>query len=199
NGAKAIAAYLRKLVSTNAPFDRYVGGDYNAISTSAKRGLQLFIGKAACVACHAGPFFTDNKFHSTRVAQTGDNVPATDLGRFSVLTNYQAAIPTFSTSGDYSDNKVAGAATLAEYGYTVAPTDADKAKFRTKSIRQIAETAPYMHDGVISDLDGIVEFYDQGGGVDTDPPTKDPLLRPLGLSTQEKADLVEVMKTLTGT
>jgi cytochrome c peroxidase len=199
NGAKAIAAYLRKVVSTDAPFDRYVGGDNAAISTAAKRGLQLFIGKAACVACHSGPFFTDNTFHSTRVAQTGANVPMTDLGRYSVLTNYQMGLPTFSTAGDYSDDRTTGAANLAAYGFTLAPTDGDKTRFRTKSLRQIAETAPYMHDGVIADLAGIVEFYDQGGGADSDPPTRDPLIRPLGLSTQEKADLVEFMKTLTGT
>ena len=65
NYGKAIEAYLRKLVSRNAPFDRYVTGQRDAISRDAKQGLKLFIGKAGCVRCHNGPLFSDDDFHVT--------------------------------------------------------------------------------------------------------------------------------------
>jgi cytochrome c peroxidase len=81
NQGKAVAAFETQLVSRNAPFDQYVAGDGGAISEQAKRGLRLFVGKAACVNCHNGPFFSDQKFHNIGVAQTGPNVPATDDGR----------------------------------------------------------------------------------------------------------------------
>src|SRR5262249_61763254 len=91
--SKSTAAYLRLLVSRNAPFDRYVAGDETAISVAAKRGLRLFIGKAGCIACHSGPFFTDHEDHATGVAQTGPNVPANDTGRLSVVQADSTGIP----------------------------------------------------------------------------------------------------------
>src|SRR5262249_53466219 len=113
-----------------------------------------------------------------------------------VLTSYQAALPTFSSAGSFSDNPTAGLATLSAHGYMTAPTDADKGKFRTKSLRQIAETAPYMHDGVLADLAAVVDFYDVGGGPGAPP--KAPLLVPLNLPAQDKPDLVALMQPLPG-
>jgi cytochrome c peroxidase len=197
NACKAIAAYLRLLVSRNAPFDRYVAGDEIAISVAAKRGLRLFIGKAGCIACHPGPFFTDHRYHATGVAQSGPNVPSNDTGRLAVLQTYSAGIPPFSAAGAFSDDAAAGMAKLEEDGLIdPTPTAADRASFRTKALRQIAETAPYMHDGLLPDLESVVEFYDQGGG--TAALAKDPLMQRLGLTALEKSDLVEFLKTLTG-
>ena len=198
NASKALAAYVRKLTSRDAAFDRYVAGDFGAIGMSAKRGLKLFIGKAGCVSCHAGPFFSDNKFHNTGVLQTGENVPANDSGRFAVLQTYAVGLPTFSSAGEFSDDVPAGMVKLTELGL-VSPsaTDAHRGQFRTKSLRQIAETAPYMHHGGIADLAGVVELYDRGGDA-VDGQTRDPLMKPLNLSAGEKADLVEFLKTLTG-
>src|SRR5438093_1905916 len=82
NIAKAIAAFERTLISTNSPFDRFIGGDKSALSEAAKRGLELFQGKARCVLCHNGPNFTDNKFHNIGVPQTGPLKE--DLGRYAV-------------------------------------------------------------------------------------------------------------------
>jgi len=197
NAAKCIAAYLRRLVSRDAPFDRYVGGDSTAISVAAKRGIRLFIGKAGCIACHSGPFFTDHEYHATGVAQTGPNVPANDTGRLAVVQTYAAGIPLFSAAGAFSDDAAAGMAKLAEDGLIdPTPTSEERGQFRTKSLRQIAETAPYMHDGVLPDLESVVEFYDQGGGATA--LAKDPLMQRLGLTAQDKSDLVEFLKTLTG-
>src|SRR5438094_1533798 len=82
NIAKAIAAFERTLISTNSPFDRFIGGDKSALSEAAQRGLELFQGKARCVLCHNGPNFTDNKFHNIGVPQTGPLKE--DIGRYAV-------------------------------------------------------------------------------------------------------------------
>ncbi|KON47175.1 cytochrome-c peroxidase [Mariprofundus ferrooxydans] len=82
NIAKAIAAYERTLIASKSPFQRYVNGDSKAISAAAKRGFALFQGKAACVACHSAPLFTDNAFHNIGVPQVGPLKE--DLGRYAV-------------------------------------------------------------------------------------------------------------------
>ena len=187
---KAIEAYERLLTSGDAPFDRYVAGDLAAIDASAKRGLKLFIGKAACVACHAGPSFTDQKFHDLGVPQTGDNVPAADAGRFDAVPRVLANI--FNTSGPFSDDTTTGKLT------GLAQADGQKGQFRTKQLRQIAETGPYMHTGQLATLADVVAFYDKGGETTGFAGAKDPLMVPLNLSAAEQADLVAFLQTLTG-
>ncbi len=191
NCAKALAAYQRLLVSRNSPFDQYVAGNFNAIDAAAKRGLGLFIGKAACDSCHSGPFFTDQEFHVTGAPQTGTNVPMTDTGHYDDL-NSLIANP-FNGAGAYSDDPQDGMMDLAELGM---PAAKDKGAFRTKNLRQIAKTAPYMHDGSLATLTDVVNFYNAGGG--TTPYVKDPKMVALGLSSSEVADLVEFLGTLTG-
>jgi cytochrome c peroxidase len=192
NSGKAIEAYERLLVSRGAPFDRFVAGEENAISLSAKRGLKLFVGKAACVECHSGSTFTDDKVHVTGVPQTGANVPQMDVGHFVdadlMLKN------SYNGASQFSDDREAGAAKLASITVDEAKTGA----FRTKSLRHVEHTGPYMHDGCMDSLEAVIEFYDRGGG-DTDySGTKDPLLVPLNLTSGERADLVAFLKTLTG-
>jgi cytochrome c peroxidase len=83
NCGKSLAAYERKLVSVNAPLDRYVAGDKSALSAKAVRGLHLFAGKAGCIGCHSGPHLSDDSFHVTGVPQNvGPNLPETDEGHF---------------------------------------------------------------------------------------------------------------------
>jgi cytochrome c peroxidase len=191
NCGKAVAAYQRRLVSRNAPFDRYVAGEPSALTPAQKRGLKLFISKAACDACHSGPFFTDQIFHVTGVPQAGEHVPATDLGRYTD----QAPLFTspFSAAGPYSDDPVWGQARLTRLGPI---TEADRGKFRTKNLRQIERTGPYMHTGALRTLKEVVEFYNVGGG-DSGVP-KDPKMVPLNLTPAEVEDLVEFLKSLTG-
>ena len=82
NIAKSIAAFERTVVSKNSPYDKYWMGDKKAMSTSAKKGMNLFFGKAKCSICHNGPTFTDNNFHNIGVKQHG---PLTeDLGRYNI-------------------------------------------------------------------------------------------------------------------
>jgi cytochrome c peroxidase len=190
NYGKALAAFDRVMVSRNAPFDRYVAGDLAALSLSAKRGLKLFVGEAGCVACHKTPLFSDSDFHDLGIAQTGDHIPAEDLGRYTAVMKLMT--DPLSSAGAYSDapsaSKVPG----------LALDDALKGKFRTKHLRQIAETGPYMHTGGFATLADVVDFYDQGGGAANFAGTKDPRIVPLGLTAADKADLVAFLGTLTG-
>lgn len=191
NFGKAIAAYIRLLVTKNAPFDQYVAGDRSALDESQKRGLRAFIGKGACVSCHSGPAFTDGKFHALVVPQTGPNVPAADMGRFQDVPALLAS--PLNVNGAYSDDttttKLAG----------LVQADSQKGQFRTPTLRNVARTAPYMHAGQLATLAEVVKYYDQGGGDPGDAGvTKDPLFKPLGLQGTTAADLVKFMESLNG-
>jgi cytochrome c peroxidase len=192
NFGKATEAYERLLVSRNAPFDHFVAGDAAAITDGAKRGAKLFVGKAGCIACHLGPAFTDNRFHNLGVPQVGPNVPSTDEGRFAAIPGLSTN--PFSGAGRFSDDPVAGQGKLS--GLTQNP--ADTGSFRTADLRNIAQTAPYMHTGAFATLADVVEFYDRGGGSGGFVGTKDSLMVPLGLASSEKSDLVAFLEALTG-
>jgi cytochrome c peroxidase len=190
NYGKAIQAYLRLLLSKDAPFDKYVAGDKSAISASAKNGLSLFIGKAACVACHSGPAFTDNKFHNQGLVAEGEHIIVDETGRYDGV---KALLATeFNSNGVFSDDKNTGRLN------GVVVNEGDRGKWRTKELREIAETAPYEHTGQFANLIDVVHFVNQGGGASTIG-TKDPLMKPLNLTEPEMNDIVEFLKTLTGT
>jgi cytochrome c peroxidase len=186
NYSKAMAAYLRLLVSRNAPFDAWVAGDSTAISPAAQRGAYLFVGKGKCVSCHSGPTFSDNDFHALGVPQTGTNVPATDDGRFKDVPPLLASI--FNVNGAFSDKTDTGK--LA--GLTNPMPDSAKGQFRTAGLRGVALTAPYMHSGQLATLEAVIDFYDAGGGASAVG------LSSLGLTAQEKAELIAFLGTLTG-
>jgi cytochrome c peroxidase len=189
NYGKAIAAYMRTLVSRNAPFDRYVAGDRAAISEPAKRGLHTFLAK--CTGCHIGPNFADDDFHALAVPQTGLHVPAVDNGRFNDVVALLAS--GFNTSGVFSDNTTTGMLT------GLVQQESQRGQFRTKSLRNVAESGPYMHAGQFATLEAVVAFYNDGGGdVGATGIVKDPKITPLALDAQQQADLVEFLKTLTG-
>jgi len=192
NVGKAYAAYERKLVSGESPFDRYVAGDKDAVGASAKRGLKLFVGKAFCVQCHSGPIFSDQGFHNLGVPQIGPNVPEVDEGRFVDLP--KALANPFSAAGEYSDAREIGAQKVAG----LEATEADRGAFRTKNLRGVADTAPYFHNGAMATLRDVVEFYSKGGGESGFQGTKDAKLKPLNLTAQEKEDLVAFLESLSG-
>jgi cytochrome c peroxidase len=189
NYGKALAAYTRTLVSRNAAFDRYVAGDKTAISTAAKRGLHTFL--ARCTGCHTGPNLADDDFHALGVPQTGPNVPATDNGRFQDVPPLLAS--PFNTNGAFSDDTTTGRLT------GLAQVESQRGQFRTKSLRNVAHSAPYMHAGQFATLEDVVAFYNAGGGdVGTTGIVKDARIVPLGLSAGEAADLVELLHALSG-
>lgn len=191
NYGKLLEAYLRRLVSRNAPFDAFVAGDEAAISESAQRGLALFVGRARCVSCHLGPQFSDGLFHNDGVPQQGDHVPALDEGRAKDAKALLAS--PFTSASVYSDDPNSGR--LA--GLTDPPPAEALGAFRTPSLRGVSLTAPYMHSGQFETLWDVIEFYDRGG----DEPVvgaKDPRMVPLHLGDEEKQDLVDFLGTLAG-
>jgi cytochrome c peroxidase len=191
NQGKAVATYESRLISRDAPFDRFVAGDATAISDEAKEGLRLFLGKAACSDCHNTPFFTDQKFHNLGVPQTGPNVPATDQGRFEDVSELLKH-PLNSASPYNDDPAIAPLDGLKQ-------EDADKGRFRTATLRSIAKTAPYMHDGAFASLRDVIDFYNRGGG-DTGlfVGVKDVRMAPLLLTDREIQQLIAFLETLTG-
>lgn len=201
NFGKAIQAYLRRCVSRNAPFDRYVAGDEGAISQAAKRGLMLFVSERTnCVACHAGPLFTDSQFHTTGMrvdTELSPHADPTELGRYAalqlVLFDNPGTTGEFNVNSEYSDDTHTG------FLDGLAPTEADKGRWRTKALRQVGPTPPYMHTGQMPTLRDVIEFYNRGGdSAGSFIGTKDPLIHPLHLHEREKQDLIAFLFTLTG-
>jgi len=186
NFGKAIQAYMRKLVSRNAPFDQYVANGGGNLSESAVRGALLFVGKAKCNSCHSGPSFSDNQFHN--LGGLG-----ADEGRFKDAAALKASA--LNIDGVFSDKTDTGRLANLTNPMTDATT---RSAFRTASLREVKDTAPYMHNGQLPDLAAVVSFYNAGGGEAVAGSTKDPLLTPLSLSDTEQADLVEFLKTLSG-
>lgn len=192
NLGRVFDAYPRMLVSRNSPFERYVRGDHGALGPAARRGLRLFIGKAACNDCHTGPLLSDGKFHNIGVPDPPGAQP--DLGRFGDMSTMLTS--PFSGAGPFSDDREAGRRKHA----TVQPNDESmKGAFRTPMLLNVAETGPYFHTGLFGTLEDVVRFYNRGGGEPgTYAGTKDPKLVPLGLTEAEITDLVEFLKSLTG-
>ena len=204
NWGKFLEAYIRKLVTPQAPFDAYVAGDKDAISPAAKRGLKLFVGKAVCVKCHSGPAFSDDKFHNTAVAQSGPiatllpdaatpGFGQLDTGRKGAFLHPFGgpATHTWRSNGPYSDDPTF-------FDYTdVVEDPSNEGQFHTQGLRNVEHTAPYMHAGQLETLEQVVELYDRAGDSAGVLGVKDILILPLHLTPGDRADLVEFMKTLT--
>jgi cytochrome c peroxidase len=192
----AIASYERTLNSANSPFDRwYFGKDKDALDAKAQRGFQLFTGKAQCSECHTiskeYALFTDNKLHNTGIGYAD---AMTDK-----LSNPSQRVQV--SPGIYVDvaskmiNSVAEpkANDLGRYEITQKPLD--RWRYKTPSLRNVKLTAPYMHNGGITSLREVVEFYNRGG-IPND--NLDPIIKPLQLTDIEIGDLVAFLESLTG-
>jgi cytochrome c peroxidase len=195
NYGKAMEAFLRTLVSRNAPFDQYVAGNKNAISNDAKRGLKLFTGKAGCIHCHNGPLFSDDDFHTIGLkidTTLSPHADPTEVGRvFNQGFICDSVDSEFNVNGPYSDDSN----TTRLAGFCDANIPAGL--WRTKTLRQVAETGPYMRDGQFATLDDVIDFYDRGGDPNgTFFGTKE--IQPLHLGVGEKRQLKAFLKSLTG-
>ncbi len=177
--AQALAAFQRTIVSTNSPLDRYLKGDTSALSSLEKLGYEVFKGKGRCILCHYGPNLTDNKFHNLGVPENPEII---DDPRVAATRRFTAKVSGYK---DYDNLKTDPGR------YLVTKSDKDWKAFRTPTLREIARTAPYMHNGVFKTLEEVVEFFDRGGGSD---PRKSPLLKVLHLSKKEKKALVEFLR-----
>ena len=188
----ALASYQRTLVAFDAPFDAFIAGAPGAIGEPARRGWDLFIGRARCNSCHAlserrpdPTFFTDHSFHNIGVGVERANVVA-------LACRAQARL----NSGDrLAVDRAAIQSELSPLGsFLVTKHPDDIAAFRTPSVRNALVNAPYFHDGSARTLWDVVDHYNKGGMMN---PWLDPAMRPLRLSERDIDDLVAFLASLT--
>lgn len=159
--AEALAAFEQTLETANTPWDLYaIGRDTTLISEAAKRGSNLFRGKALCTECHFTPDFTGDEFRNIGLY---DAQKYTDVGRFAITHD-----------------------------------STDLGKFKVPSLRNVAVTAPYMHDGSLKTLPEVLDYYNNPQHFVVNPINRDTILeKPLMLTNTEKQDLVAFLETLT--
>lgn len=162
NVGKALEAYERRLISRDSPFDRFARGlvTHNAasrklLSPAAQRGLKLFVGSAHCDLCHSGKDFTDDAFHNIGLPELPGEKPdlGRELGIIKVLKN------PFNAAGAFSD---APHGQLAQRLNFLPSPKSMRGAFKTPTLRNVALTAPYLHDGRFKTLEQVVEFYAKG-------------------------------------
>jgi len=197
---KAIAAFERRLVSRRAPFDVFVEGlreddpsKVEALSESARRGARLFVGRGQCAVCHAGPLFTDGEFHDIGVPPNAA-VSLPDIGR---LAGIEALLADeLGATGPWSDDRNGPRAALVRH---LAPRPEVAGQLKTPSLRNVATTAPYMHEGQLQTLRDVLGYYSTLEGRRGLPAQQERILAPLHLSEQEVEDLVAFLESLTDT
>ncbi|RDC61836.1 cytochrome-c peroxidase [Adhaeribacter pallidiroseus] len=173
--AQAIAAYVSTLNYFNSPFDKYLQGDNQALTASQKNGFNLFTGKAKCATCHFMPVFNS-------------------------LLPPDYKITEFEVIGTTASDDLKHPVTDNDLGrFNNYPVKFYKQAFKTPTVRNAAETAPYMHNGSFKDLKSVVEFYNQGGGHGLGLKNELQTLsaEPLYLTEQEATDIVQFIHALT--
>jgi cytochrome c peroxidase len=163
--ARALAQFIRSVVSNRSRYDRFVAGEAEALTSREQHGLVLFFEKGGCAGCHSGPLFSDFNFHIVGARQQGpgfQETPLEDFGRWAVTR-----------------------------------LEADRYRFRTPSLRNVALTAPYTHAGAYETLGDVVRLMASGGGDHPGVPGDRIELRPRGLSDAEIDAIVSFLETLT--
>jgi cytochrome c peroxidase len=191
NVAKSLAAYITKLDSSHAPFDDFVAGDKSAITPSAQRGLQYFIGEGGCLRCHFGPWITDGAFHSVGIGPL-DGGALKDSGRAGAIDKLKTA--QFTAGGKHSDDRNGIRATISKH---IAKRREDWGSFRTPSLRNVARTPPYMHAGQLATLEDVLEHYSKLENFVSADHHRETILEPLNLTKQQKTDLIAFLESLT--
>lgn len=179
--SNAIAAYVNSLKSFNSPFDRYVRNETTDYPENAKRGFNLFMGKAACGSCHFAPVFngTVPPFYTESESEV--------LG---ITRGFDSIEPQWDTDMGRMDN-----------GFVLDNHPFFKNSFKTVTVRNAALTAPYMHNGSFVTLEEVLAFYNLGGGAGMGLEVENQTLpdAPLELSQQEIKDIIAFMETLSDT
>ena len=195
NMGKSIAAFERSLTFGQTRFDTFVEGlrdgdlgKQRALNPSAQLGLKLFIGRARCNLCHSGPLFTDLEFHSIGVGPLDPDLPP-DQGRMAGISKLKNS--EFNGVGRWSDDPTGPAHLKVDY----LDTDRAVVSYKTPTLRNVAITAPYMHQGQLDTLEQVVDFYDTLQDADLSG-TPEKILIPLKLATAERAGLVAFMESL---
>jgi cytochrome c peroxidase len=185
NTIRAISAFLRTIISYDTAYDRYLRGDEDAMSPGAKNGMELFFSeRLECFHCHGGFNFTDSTTHAnSRVDRVGYH----NTGLYNI-----------DGSGAYPPDNTGL--------YDMTGQRRDMGRFKAPTLRNIAVTAPYMHDGSIATLGEVIAHYERGGrlleegpfaGDGRRSPFKSEFVRGFELSDAERSDLVEFLESLT--
>jgi cytochrome c peroxidase len=187
---RALAAFQRTLIFVDAPFDRWVRGEQDAITFDARAGWALFNGKARCVTCHplniTKPMGTDDRFHNIGVAARHQRFDALAAQAVAALAagDPVALVDELALDSDSS-----------ELGrFLVTRSYADVGAFRTSPLRNVGITGPYMHDGSQATLWDVMDHYNKGGEIN---PYLDGGIEPLALSDDEIDQVVAFLFTLT--
>ena len=193
NIGKALAAYERMLLPAAARFDHYVEAlvtgnqeTREILSQDERAGLKLFIGKAQCINCHNGPLFTNHEFHNTAVLSSPGSLP--NKGRINAVQSVLE--DPFNCLGDFSD---------------INPRECTELRFirtgenlvgahKTPSLRNIADTAPYMHAGQLATLEEVIDHYNRASAAMVGHNEA----KALSLGRKEKKQLEAFLHTLTG-
>ncbi len=185
NAVRAIAAFVRTIISYDAPYDRYLAGDADAMSAAALRGMELFFSeRLECFHCHGGFNFTDSTTHANT---TVDRVGYHNTGLYNI-----------GASGAYPDDNTGL--------FDMTGERRDMGRFKAPSLRNVAVTAPYMHDGSVATLEEAIENYRRGGRlIASGPLAGDGRLNPFksefvvgfDLSEAERDDLIAFLEALT--
>jgi cytochrome c peroxidase len=190
--ARALAAYERTLLAGESRFDRWrYGGEADALTAQEKRGFELFQGQG-CVACHPvgerDALFTDHRFHNVGVQARSDARRGRDV-TVELGTGLSAVLSA-------ADIRRVGVPDAPDRGrHEITGRRADLRAFRTPSLRNVALTAPYMHDGSFDTLEEVVDYYIAGGS--PSDPAQDKRIRPLPIGRDERDALVAFLKSLT--
>ncbi|MEZ4970950.1 MAG: cytochrome c peroxidase [Flavobacteriaceae bacterium] len=179
--SNAIAAYVNSLKSFNSPFDKYVRNEIKEYPENAQRGFNLFMGKAACGSCHFAPVFNGT-------------VPPFYLESESEVLGITQGFDSIAPMLDTDLGRMGNGLKMDNHPFF-------KNSFKTVTVRNVALTAPYMHNGLFADLEDVMEFYNLGGGAGMDLEVENQTLSDahLDLSRQEIEDIIAFMETLTDT
>jgi cytochrome c peroxidase len=185
NITKALASFQRSILSANSPYDRYQRGERSALSASAVRGMDLYFGeRLECFHCHGGFNLTDSVVTATT--------------RFEETPFHNNALYNTDGRGAYPPENTGV--------HEITQRAEDMGRFRAPTLRNIAVTAPYMHDGSIATLDGVIDHYAVGGrrvaegpnaGNGNTSPLRSEFVRGFELSPAERVDLVAFLNALT--
>jgi cytochrome c peroxidase len=191
----AIAGYERTLLLANSPFDRWrYGGEKGALSQQEQLGYALFTGKAGCSVCHLvgeqSALFTDGQFHDTGLAYS--NTMGLHIKEF----NVRLAEGNFTRRSQEDVQKISNPTPNDLGRFEITQNPKDRWSFKTPSLRNVALTGPYMHDGSLKTLTDVVNYYNAGGFYS---PNKSDLVKQMELTDEEKQALVAFLNSLTGT
>lgn len=171
----AVAAYVGSLQSPDNGYDQFLAGELTALSAQAQEGLALF--EANCMECHSGSLLSDGEYHHLGVPENAEIFadPLRDI-------TFRRFFRMLGVSDYASLSSDVGLYALTQEG-------TDRARFLTPSLREVAQTAPYMHNGVFETLDEVVAFYSDGGGSGS-------VLRRLNLTASQQQALVAFLEAL---